>query len=454
VPVAICTVVVLLAALVGAGLRGSASVDIGTTSAAPTGPVASAKEPDIYQQTKSLRNCILSHDMTAVAATQEPIAGTEQVQIAQIGQTVEKIRKLRFRREPQERIVSNQSFQKQIAALDKGAADKGTKGESHALIALGAISPKADLGSISKRAAIHGILGFYSPLTKTLWVRSTGSRLGPEERDVIAHELEHADADQNLGLPTTGLSDDASSATRALIEGDARLTESKFAAVTMTAQQMRSAQESTSRKAAGLKMPYFLQRSAGFPYQEGELFVCRLFQIGGWKAVDRAYDSPPVTQAQVLFPDRYDLDQLPSLPPNPKTPEGWRVSTRSSFGAADLLWLFEAPGGHLVHSVVGYQNKVKRWNGGEVMTWHKKNSYATALSLVDGGSTDQNSPDLCHEVRTWFGKAFPDARRTSHQANLTMFKNGGKRNAIACTSWGVRFVSAPDASTATRLAAS
>ena len=34
-------------------------------------------------------------------------------------------------------------------------------------------------------------------------------------------------------------------------------------------------------------------------------FACSLFSEGGWEAVDAAYDNPPATTVEILFPELY-----------------------------------------------------------------------------------------------------------------------------------------------------
>jgi hypothetical protein len=169
-----------------------------------------------------------------------------------------------------------------------------------------------------------------------------------------------------------------------------------------------------------------------FPYTEGLRFVCALHERGGWRAVDRAYRRLPASSAEILFPERYGGGEQPVDPPDPPAPGGaWRRVDREALGAADLLWLFEAPGGDENRALGDARERVRAWAGGELHVWARGRRTAVALRLVERTSRHR----LCSSMKAWRAAARVEA-------------------AVRCSGRIVRVAVAPDAATVTRLASS
>jgi hypothetical protein len=179
-------------------------------------------------------------------------------------------------------------------------------------------------------------------------------------------------------------------------------------------------------------LPYHLQASMLFPYEEGLRFVCELHERGGWRAVDRAYRKLPASTAEILFQERYGRSVRPVDPPDPPSPGGsWKRIDRQALGAAELLWLFEAPGGDESRALGTARLRARAWAGGELHTWASGDRTAVALRLV-GRPSDY---PLCRSVKLWRTAARLDA-------------------VVRCSGREVRVGIAPDASTAARLVSS
>ena len=110
--------------------------------------------------------------------------------------------------------------------------------------------------------------------------------------------------------------------------------------------------------------PHFISRQLRFPYQEGMTFVCSQFLNGGWDAVDELYSNPPVSTVEILFPDR--VGQAPVALPEPAAPAApWIEARRDTFGAAELMFLFEAPGNDEDRALADPLGAAAVWAGGE-----------------------------------------------------------------------------------------
>ena len=127
-----------------------------------------------------------------------------------------------------------------------------------------------------------------------------------------------------------------------------------------------------------------------------------MFERGGWKAVDRAYRRLPTTSAQIMFPERYfgregAVDVPDAQPPGP----GWRLIDEQAFGAASLLWLFQAPGRDTDRELSNARDRAAAWAGGELRVYGRRSRTAARLTLVQR----RGETGLCSSVRAWLEAA-------------------------------------------------
>jgi hypothetical protein len=81
--------------------------------------------------------------------------------------------------------------------------------------------------------------------------------------------------------------------------------------------------------------PAIIVQSMTFPYFRGMVFCVKLANDGGWKAIDTAYQNPPVSTEQILHPDKYLAN--PDLPtviefPELKPSDGWKPLGQNVLG--------------------------------------------------------------------------------------------------------------------------
>src|SRR5918992_204875 len=220
-------------------------------------------------------------------------------QIRTISRQVENIRKLEFRSRFKVEFLPPKAVAARAAKLmlrdyPADVADA----EARVLAALGAIPSGIDLRQLSKELLESQVAGFYVPATNELVVPSTNPKqpLTANEKIVLAHELEHALADQTVGLPMRGRPDprkaDETLAAVSVAEGDATLTMQRYALDAIPLSEQLSMLGDPSLAAAEDALddtPHFLARQLVFPYIAGLEFDCALFTRGGWRAVNGAY---------------------------------------------------------------------------------------------------------------------------------------------------------------------
>lgn len=387
--------------------------------------------------------------------TPSPTASAETLegQIERVSRVVEEIRGLEFTTPPEPRIVSPEELAQlvteQLAAYTTEDADL----DARLLELLGAIPPGADLHELLVTAYGEQVAGYYDSETGELVVGAPegGGRLSRLNEVVLAHELQHALADQALGLPEVeeveeGTEDEVL-ARQALIEGDATVTMQRYTEVGLSALDQLLMAGEMAEMQGNLQeltdLPPYLQGAIEFPYIEGATFVAAILDEGGWEAVDRAYADPPVSTAQILEPERYLWGESPR--PAPGTAalgDGWELARTYGFGAADLLLLFQAPGGDPERAIADPRGAALGWQGGVARLWTEGERSAAAIALAGQA--------VCDPLDAWYAASFPDSSRTQAEGAI-VFEEEGRAAVLRCDDTGTRLGIAPDRATATRL---
>lgn len=371
---------------------------------------------------------------------------------------VEQHRGLQFDEVPEPTFVTPEEMSRRVAAEVRRTYDEHDAAlDAQLLAALGAIEPGTDLLEMQTDFTAGQVAGYYDPRTGELVVATDdpSEPLDTNGLTALAHELDHALTDQALGLPidedAPAAASDEQLAATALVEGDATLVMTKFAMSAISLEDQLSMgldPELGDALEALARTPHFLTAEMEFPYEEGLGLACALDADGGWKAVDQAYDDPPTTSAQVLFPERYTAHERAADPSDPGSPgDGWKRERRSSFGAAELLWLFEAPGDDTGAAIDDARDRVAAWNGGEAVQWTHGDDVAVGISLRER----EGEPDLCDSVREWYHAAFPMARADESGGGVS-FEDGRQAARLSCPGNEVRLGIAPDLDAAARIA--
>ena len=375
-------------------------------------------------------------------------------QIASIADAVERLRGLEFGEPVEPVFLSPEEITARVRELflEEYTPELGDQ-ESRILGALGAIPPETDLRSL--RAEVFGsqVAGFYDPHTGELVVRQAGDALTANDRIVLAHELDHALTDQVLGLPVPddlrAGSEDRDLAATALVEGDATLLMQRYS-VSLSLEDQLGALDPTAlidafqAQADLAELPHFLQAELRFPYEEGLTYVCDRHAEGGWPAVDAAYDDPPDSTLEILFPDRDGLALGDPRPGSDPDAPGWDPTPGRQFGAAQLLWLLQAPGGDPTQALPNAEAVVGEWAGGALNLWTKGPDSAVAILLLDrpGGAS------LCRGISDWYRAAIPDDDEQVDQGPALLTDGTAQDGFLRCVGDEVRLGIAPQVRTA------
>lgn len=372
--------------------------------------------------------------------------------VEQATEQVADLRELAWAEDVDVAFLDNGAMQDRLLAIfeEEYPADEA-EGREAALRALGALPPDADLRAMQRQLFEEQVAGFYDPDTGELVVGSEGD-LSASDRVIMAHELGHALADQALGLPdledpTFEEDHDRLLSTLALVEGDATLLMHRWALETLSLEEQLAMATDPSVLASQQSLagfPHHLAAELQFPYLAGMGFACDTWRQDGWAGVDEAYGDPPATTATVLWPDHPGRVGDPAAL---AAPSGHEEVHATTFGAAELLWLLEAPGGDESRALDDAGNRAQAWGGGDLAVWQDGDATAVGLSMVDARN---GAPALCATTTTWYAAAFRDAARIDTSDGATF--NGPDRGAVVrCTGDEVRVGIAADTATATTI---
>jgi hypothetical protein len=285
------------------------------------------------------------------------------------------------------------------------------------------------------------VAGFYDPETGEL-VAEAASDLAPQDMVIVAHELDHALTDQALGLPDfEGMEGDVDGllAQQGLVEGDASVLMQQWALGNLSLldiAQLGAAPVDTPQLDAA---PWVLQAQLLYPYTAGLEFACQLYVEGGWAAVDAAYDDLPTTSAQVLFPQRYLVgEEAVDVPAVATSDPGWEEVRATTWGAAELLWLIEAPGNDRDLGPRDARQRVADWAGGRQTVWQREGATMVALDVVQ-----QPDGDLCGTLGDWIAAAWPDGTVVASDDVTTTWEAGEDAISLTCDGEAVRAVVGP-----------
>ncbi len=389
---------------------------------------------------------------TPVDPIPDDATGTEQLR--EITARVETLRELMRKKPITSEYLTGEQLLAEVRKLnEEGYSPSEIDRDERILRTLGLIESDDELSEILDALAGQ-VAGFYDPRDGRLVVGSErGASVEPAAELTLAHEIQHALADQSFELPIEEEPDgpdlDRALAQRSLVEGDATLLQQHYATALLTAQEAGEIlDDPATRKAMRdlADISYPIRRSFEFPYSYGLAFVCDLYSSGGWAAVDAAYRSPPTTTAQVLFPHRYAIEETAQVAPELASPDaGWELREEASVGAADLLVMFEAPGGNPASKLNDPLGAAAAWAGGFMWSWSKGPDDLIGISLVQR----RGDYDLCASMHAWYLKAFPDGGSQPRRGNEALVYEGRDRaGVLACTQSWVAMAIAPDVETA------
>jgi hypothetical protein len=304
--------------------------------------------------------------------TPMPVAGQLQQELLQVELDMERIRGLHPKEDVPEHFITTEQLQADLAAKlaeEYTEEDERLDELEYWLLRL---TPQrlTSLRGIAGDLLGASVTGYYQPEDKSLFVVGSADRLLPMARQTLAHEYVHSLQDQHFdlggGADRVRGNSDRAMAYDALIEGDATLSASLYAAQSMsTADNSEVARQAADIATRLADFPTVLREQLAFPYTTGSQFVRILYDHGGFDAVNRALTSPPSSTEQVLHPQKYlespRDEPLPvGVPPLTGTlGTGWHYRESDTFGELDVILMLHENG------VAQPARAAAGWGGGQ-----------------------------------------------------------------------------------------
>ena len=270
----------------------------------------------------------------------------------------------------------------------------------------GLIDRDYDLYELFVELYSEQIAGFYDDETREMVVVQGKDFAGPE-RMTYAHEYTHAlqDAqyDLNDGLKLDDdnceLDSEYCAAVTALVEGDASFTETQWFLEYSSLKDKQEVLQYYQEYASPIfdNTPAFLQEDLIFPYVKGLEFVTKLYEDGGYAAVDGAFINPPVSTEQIMHPERYPEDQPIKIELDNFTSllgDGWEEIDRNTLGEWYTYLMLGKPlsSGWALEEEIAL-TAAEGWGGDEYLVYHHFENDEDVLILLSEWDTQSDADE-------------------------------------------------------------
>jgi len=302
---------------------------------------------------------------------------------------------------------------------------------------LGLLDPGFDLRSLDINLQSEQIAGYYDPETAEMFVVQGQGFQGPE-RMTYSHEYTHVLQDQTYDIEHgLNINDDACetdsercSAIQALLEGDASLSAYIWETYYATAQDKQQIDDFNNSLKTPIydSAPAFMKDDLLFPYSQGATFVVDLFENGGWSAVDKVYNNPPVSTEQILHPSLYpshtpipvDLPDLTSA-----LGAGWREVTHNQMGEwSTYMILARGVNSSARLDDATAQAAAAGWGGDEYSVLHNDSTNSTAFVMKTVWDTTNDAAEFSVDFEKYANTRF-GISATQQGDTLTWSYSGG-----------------------------
>lgn len=322
----------------------------------------------------------------------------------------QEIRQLPFLETPKITVLNSADFRVRIEAmLEEGMEDIDADEALYKL--LGLLPAGANLETTLTQLYSEQVAGFYDGSVGEIVVPANASELTMLQQGTMLHELVHALTDQHfdfhsaLEAITEAELYDQAAALRALIEGDATLSEVHWVQRLSQRELGQYIAESMGVDTSVLEtVPEFIRTSLIFPYDAGHGFVQALHNRGGWDAVNEAYRSMPTmpgSTEQIITPEDFGRDLPIEVEAIPVEIPGYRLITTAVWGELGFRIMF--------NQVLGENASFRAsdgWGGDFYHQWY--DGRQAALLLVYKGDTANDVEEMRRALLDYQARAKPE----------------------------------------------
>jgi hypothetical protein len=425
----IVVVTIVILGGIGAGLWATGFFNVYLTSGIATPTLGSTDTPVVFTlpprwtdtppPTETYTPTISPTSTPTPTPTMVPPDATQQADVAKLEKQVEDLRGLQWDGSPPVYVVSKGQAEDILQLeLDRSGYAATIGNQEKVLVALGMIKPTYDLSKYALTRLSDGVLGFYMPSNKTMYV--IGSGFGGMEHFVFSHEFDHALV--NHFFPAVGIMDNdpicvndsqRCEAIRALVEGDAMLLMNQWYnqyATYYDKQAISQYQAPFSSPPEDNTPPYF-SPDVDFSYTTGMNFVYALWQKGNWAEVNKAYDNLPVSTEQILHPEKYLRGEKPvvlTVPDLlPALGNRWTLVGSDSLGEF-MSYLLLAYGADNLADIPQKDalTATAGWGGDHYLVYSSTDGNQTVLAAEWTWDTDKDAAEFYSSLNVYLDKRF------------------------------------------------
>jgi hypothetical protein len=318
-----------------------------------------------------------------------PGDGDLERRCAELSTRIEKLLGPKFREPVPVRVVDGDFIVRFAAAIEEQQVPKETRRVTERFFARVKLVPGGfDLMKAQLDLLRSSVAGLYDPDGDCFYIVGSKAKPGTAGFDVTAaHELAHAyrDVDKDYWKQVLGsflVDEDKAIAISCLVEGDAQLIgevagsgddpERVLPLVVARSKKLPDAIPAALAQPALRPAPLYLREMLITRYLIGQAFAARVYEKGGWAALDRAFDAPPVSTEQILHPEKYigpEVDaptRIEGGDPAAALGAGWKTVYRNSAGEFFLRVLFTAALGRKQSTAAA-----EGWDGGRYFVCEK-----------------------------------------------------------------------------------
>jgi hypothetical protein len=231
------------------------------------------------------------------------------------------------------------------------------------------------------------------------------------QQAALVHELAHALADQHFHLERFiqrgGKNDDSALARMGVMEGQATWLMSEYLArksgqsLATSASLFDLMTKSTEMGAGQFPVfngaPLYLQQTLIFPYTKGMQFQQAVFLREGKESFAVVFRHPPVSTQQILHPQKYFLDAVPTSPALPPlaTNQGYKRLAEGTIGELDHSILLEQYAGKEQADTVS-----PHWRGGRYALLENAQQKRVVLAYA----VEWDSPETAAQFFNLYGQ--------------------------------------------------
>jgi hypothetical protein len=244
-------------------------------------------------------------------------------------------------------VVSEAEYEESVFAGTNPRPDPD-HGE-RAFVLFGLVEPGA-FDPVTQAAGIaEFVAGVYDRQTKGITLIEHDQPLDEARAStVLVHEFVHALQDRDVDIESFmdafATSVDTSIAARSMVEGEARLHETRYAAAALALAPGADLEERFDNfvaleEARYLESPSpYLAVTRAFPYAWGARYLHYLWRDGGMAAIDDAYAAPPDSTAQLMASESTPAEPLEvTLPELAEPPSEWELLASHTLGGMVLF---------------------------------------------------------------------------------------------------------------------